>query len=198
MKDRPSLLRSLSTLTSSSAIRKSSRYPIRIKRVTISRAFFSGTLEASNRSSTSAMDKLPRERLLTMRSAASSEIAAVPNVPVVTPADAENPVIGLSIPRSAATADTESEFGTRESAEGKKTTGRPVLPSVAFSLTSYAPLRTGGLVSRATGATCATGLGSTITPSLSRIRFSISAATSGLSMRNCRAFSLPWPSWSPS
>ena len=35
-------------------------------------------------------------------------------------------------------------------------------------------------------------------PSFSLIRFSISAATSGFSRRNLRAFSLPWPSWSPS
>ena len=35
-------------------------------------------------------------------------------------------------------------------------------------------------------------------PSFSLIRFSISAATSGLSRRNLRAFSLPCPIWSPS
>ena len=36
------------------------------------------------------------------------------------------------------------------------------------------------------------------TPSFSRIRFSSSLARSGLSRRKARAFSLPWPSWSPS
>ena len=36
------------------------------------------------------------------------------------------------------------------------------------------------------------------TPSFSLIRFSISLARSGLSRRKLRAFSLPWPSWSPS
>ncbi len=35
-------------------------------------------------------------------------------------------------------------------------------------------------------------------PSFSRIFFSISLARSGLSRRKVRAFSLPWPSWSPS
>ena len=35
-------------------------------------------------------------------------------------------------------------------------------------------------------------------PSFSLIFFSISSARSGLSRRNLRAFSLPWPSWSPS
>ena len=35
-------------------------------------------------------------------------------------------------------------------------------------------------------------------PSFSRIRFSSSLARSGLSRRKVRAFSLPWPSWSPS
>ena len=36
------------------------------------------------------------------------------------------------------------------------------------------------------------------TPSFSRIFFSSSLARSGLSLRKERAFSLPWPSWSPS
>ena len=36
------------------------------------------------------------------------------------------------------------------------------------------------------------------TPSFSRIFFSSSLARSGLSRRKVRAFSLPWPSWSPS
>src|SRR5204863_6518745 len=36
------------------------------------------------------------------------------------------------------------------------------------------------------------------TPSFSLIFFSISLARSGLSRRKFRAFSLPWPSWSPS
>ena len=36
------------------------------------------------------------------------------------------------------------------------------------------------------------------TPSFSLIRFSNSSARSGLSFRKVRAFSLPWPSWSPS
>ena len=36
------------------------------------------------------------------------------------------------------------------------------------------------------------------TPSFSRIFFSSSLARSGLSLRNLREFSLPWPSWSPS
>ena len=36
------------------------------------------------------------------------------------------------------------------------------------------------------------------TPSFSLIFFSISSARSGLSLRKLRAFSLPWPSWSPS
>ena len=36
------------------------------------------------------------------------------------------------------------------------------------------------------------------TPSFSLIFFSSSSARSGLSRRNARAFSLPWPSWSPS
>jgi hypothetical protein len=35
-------------------------------------------------------------------------------------------------------------------------------------------------------------------PSFSLIFFSTSAATSGFSRMNLRAFSLPWPSWSPS
>jgi hypothetical protein len=35
-------------------------------------------------------------------------------------------------------------------------------------------------------------------PILSWMRFSMSLAMSGLSRRNFRAFSLPWPSWSPS
>ena len=36
------------------------------------------------------------------------------------------------------------------------------------------------------------------TPTLTRILPSISSAISGLSLRNLRTFSLPWPSWSPS
>src|SRR5690606_8643702 len=36
------------------------------------------------------------------------------------------------------------------------------------------------------------------TPSFSLVFFSISSARSGLSLRNFRAFSLPWPSWSAS
>src|SRR5690606_15386992 len=47
-------------------------------------------------------------------------------------------------------------------------------------------------------ASAAGSSGRTPTPSFSLIFFSISLARSGLSLRKLRAFSLPWPSWSPS
>ena len=61
--------------------------------------------------------------------------------------------------------------------------------ALAERSTGYRSTGTGAMSSASTTAP---------TPSFSLMRFSISSARSGLSFRKERAFSLPWPSWSPS
>ena len=92
--------------------------------------------------------------------------------------------------------------GARRPARARRARARPARPGGGLARGSSRHTGRAAVAAPAAGAPSAAALGSASsrgpTPSFSLIFFSISLAMSGLSLRNVRAFSLPWPSWSPS